>query len=115
MFNNGVETHLSALVWKSRDLLQRAGASSTALARFERQWNQLWPEDAADFEEYLRRQSPADLAAYIEKLSLPSPDDHYLPGADYLLQPDVPKGEVFEFTLTQSLIFPGTHRRIRVY
>jgi sugar lactone lactonase YvrE len=44
-----------------------------------------------------------------------SPDDQYVPGPDSLPQPGVPKGKIFEFTLADSHIFPGTHRNITVY
>jgi enterochelin esterase-like enzyme len=95
--------------------LRHAGASPAALAKFERQWRQLWPADARATEEYILGQPPAELARYIETLSQSSPDDQYTPGPDYLANPDAPRGKVFEFTLDHSRVFPGTKHQIRVY
>ncbi len=47
--------------------------------------------------------------------SPPSPDDQYVPGPDSQRQPGVPAGKVYELTLDQSVIFPGTSRTITVY
>lgn len=105
----------SANPFEGRQVLEHAGAPPVALARFDRQLRQLWPEDAAQFESYVLQQSPADLSRFVERLSEESPDDRYMPGPDYRLHADVPKGKVFEFTLKHSQIFPGTTRRIRVY
>ena len=45
----------------------------------------------------------------------PSPDDQYKPGPDSMPKAGVPKGEIFEFALDDSRIFPGTTRQIKVY
>lgn len=42
-------------------------------------------------------------------------DDQYVAGPDSQPQPDVPKGKTFEFTFSNSQIFPGTTRKITVY
>jgi gluconolactonase len=42
-------------------------------------------------------------------------DAQYVPGPDSQLQPGVPRGRVFEFTLDASTVFPGTRRKITVY
>jgi gluconolactonase len=59
-------------------------------------------------------------ASVFAQQSVPSgaavdPNAQYVPGPDSQPQPGVPKGKVFEFTLDQSSIFPGTTRKITVY
>lgn len=45
----------------------------------------------------------------------PDPNEQYVLGPDSLAQPEVPKGEYFEFKFAGSRIFPGTERTIGVY
>lgn len=54
-------------------------------------------------------------AAPMLQYSGPSPDDQYKIGADSMPQPGVPKGKIFQFTLDNSVVFPGTTRTITVY
>ena len=105
----------SAALERSRVILRQAGASSAQLSEFDSQMSLVWPEELPQVEDYLRQQSPRDLARYIESLRQNSPDDKYTLGPDYAIRSDVPQGKTFEFTLDRSNIFPGTIRRIRVY
>lgn len=99
----------------ARHLLESAGASPAALAKFDANWNQLWPDQWKRLDDYLHRQTPSSLGDYVRQLSTASPDDRYVPSVDDLPKPGVPHGGVFDFTLDHSRIFPGTTRRIRVY
>src|SRR5579872_4534601 len=97
------------------EILKQAGASPVVLAKFADQLNQMWPEDRGRALEFLQQQSPEDLASFVERLAQPSPDDQYVPGPDYSVLTEVPRGKVFEFTLEGSRVFLGTSRTIRVY
>jgi gluconolactonase len=44
-----------------------------------------------------------------------SVDDQYVPGPDSAPHTEVPHGEVFQFTLEHSRIYPGTTREVSVY
>ena len=111
---DGTDQLTGALV-KSKQLLQQAGASPQALTKFENDWQQQWPNEALTWADELRQASPEDLSRAVADLSKASPDDRYRLGHDSLPQAGVPRGEVFEFALNQSRVFPGTSRRIRVY
>jgi gluconolactonase len=104
-----------APVVDSLTLLRRAGASPADLARFQENLSQMWPDDVAGMEEFVRTQSPGALAQYVAQLNRASLDDRYVPGADYQLRAEVPQGKTFSFQFTSSAVFPGTTRRIRVY
>lgn len=100
---------------KSKQLLQHAGASPQALAKFENNWRQEWPNVALTWANQLQRASPGDLSKIVTELTKDSPNDQYELGPDSLPQAGVPRGETFEFTLNQSKMFPGTSRHVRVY
>lgn len=44
-----------------------------------------------------------------------SPDDQYVLPPDAQVQADVPAGQIFDFLLDRSSVFPGTSRKITVY
>jgi gluconolactonase len=111
----GSMDELSADLAKSTDILQHAGASHEALTKFESQWRRQWPEEDRELTESLQKASTSEISEYVTELSTPSPDDQYGLGSDFVPRPEVPRGRTFEFTLTDSRIFPGTTRRIRVY
>ena len=56
--------------------------------------------------------APEKLQEFVQDLRRNAP---YRPGPDSLAQPDVPKGETFDFSFQSSTIFSGTSRKITVY
>ena len=106
---------LSGALTRSKQLLQRAGASSQALRKFEQDWQQRWPNAALIWADELQHASPADLSKTVSDLSKGSPNDQYALGPDSLRQAGVPRGETFEFAFNHSKVFPGTSRHIRIY
>lgn len=108
-------SQLEEALARSKLLLQQAGASSQAVEKFEKNWQQQWPNADLKWADELQRASPAELSESVAQLSRDSPNDKYELGPDSLPHAGVPRGETFEFTLNQSKVFPGTSRRVRVY
>jgi gluconolactonase len=55
------------------------------------------------------------LLAVLFTATAQTPADDFPPGPDSKPQPDVPKGEIIEFTFDNSEIFPGTTRNCSIY
>lgn len=97
---------------KYEEMLRKAGASPDILSKFEEDMRKASAEERARTEEYLSRQSPEMLTKLVENIRY---DDQYVLGPDSRAQSGVPKGQVFEFKLDHSKVFPGTTRKIKVY
>jgi len=85
--------------------LRQAGASSAEIAWVkENELRGASPEDVAGYANELGQQSPDELAKTVRQIRS---DSQYKLGADSQQHAGVPQGQILDFTLADSRIFPG--------
>lgn len=94
-------------------VLRQAGASSADIAWVdENMLRSASPEDIVGYADYLGHQSPDELAKTVKDIKS---DSQYSLGPDSQQHDGVPKGQIQEFTLADSKIFPGFEHKWWLY